>query len=342
MRNFSVYQSNKLIEASYQMPTIEQKLLRVVASTVKKGDENLQACSFNVTELGKFLKINEKNIYRELDKATSSLMSRTIKIRMDKKNWSKYSLFQFAKCSGGMLKIKINDSLRDFYVDLKEYTKYKLENILKFKSKHSFRFYELLKQYEKLEKRIIKLDELKIFLGFTNKQYKVYSDFKNRVLLPSISEINSLTDLIITFNDVKYGKKIGALEFFINKKTNISESYPNLLENYNKSEYALNIQKKIEDIIGDNVTLEKINEWVKLKKENIVNYYLENWHHFNKQNKKSVAGFFVMAVDKQINIPKEYKALNYNDKSIQQTNYEQRNYDEEDLEVYYWQPEHDL
>lgn len=66
----------------------------------------------------------------------------------------------------------------------KEFTSYKLENVVKLKSSYAIRIYELLKQYEKLQERTFLLDDLRKMLGAED-IYPAYGNFKQRVLMPA-------------------------------------------------------------------------------------------------------------------------------------------------------------
>ena len=61
-------------------------------------------------------------------------------------------------------------------------TLYRLKNITNLNSEYSLKFYEGLKQYEKIGVRIYELKELKKFLG-VEKLYDRFYDFKRRILL---------------------------------------------------------------------------------------------------------------------------------------------------------------
>ena len=61
------------------------------------------------------------------------------------------------------------------------------------------------------------MEELKQFLGVEDK-YNMYAHFKDKIIKPSIREINELTDLEVEFFEHKQGKKIVKLSFIISLK----------------------------------------------------------------------------------------------------------------------------
>lgn len=144
VNNNWVYQSNKLIEASHSFSVLEQKLIRMLASMIKKDDINFKEYKFTAIELSKILGIQQKNIYREIDKITDKLMARVIKRKNDTdKRFKKFHLIKKVEFESGILTMKIDEEVKEFYLELKQYTKYQLKNILQFKNTYSFRVYEL-------------------------------------------------------------------------------------------------------------------------------------------------------------------------------------------------------
>ena len=93
-----------------------------------------------------------------------------------------------------------------------------LQNICKLNSVYAIKLYELLKQYHKIGWRIIDIRELKYMFGI-DKGYSQYCDFKKRVILIAISEINKNTDLEIEIEEIKKGRKVSEIKFFIKNKT---------------------------------------------------------------------------------------------------------------------------
>ena len=97
------------------------------------------------------------------------------------------------------------------------FTQYQLKNILKLKSSHSIRVYELLKQYETIRKRKFEVEELKSYLGLEN-NYSTFKDFEKYVLKVAMAEINEKTDIVINYEKIRKGRRIGEIKFTIEPK----------------------------------------------------------------------------------------------------------------------------
>lgn len=249
VNNNWIYQSNKLIEASYSFTVLEQKLIRLLASMIKKDDDNFKEYEFKATDLSKILNVHQKNIYMELDKITNKLMARYIKIKNDdSQKFKKRHLIKIADFENGILTMKIDEDMKEFYLSLNWYTKYQLKNIMQFKSSYSFRLYELLKQYEKLGNRLITIDDLRSVLDIDTSQYPKYANLKQKVINVAVTEINSKTDLYINpdFEEIKTGRKVTSIKFSIRQNKT------------SKNEIAVTEEQKTETIKGQQ-TIEDID-----------------------------------------------------------------------------------
>src|SRR5699024_6386446 len=86
------------------------------------------------------------------------------------------------------------------------------------------RLYELLKKWERIGKWETTVDYLKELMGITQKSYNVYGNLKNRIIGPATEELNSKTDLKVTFKEIKKGRRVVKLAF------NIKQVRSNILE----------------------------------------------------------------------------------------------------------------
>lgn len=115
--------------------------------------------------------------------------------------------------------MKFSPVLEPYLLNLKEtYTKYRLGYVINFKSEYSFRFYELMKQYETIGERTITIEEIKDLLMIDGEKYTKYSHLKAKVIQKSIEEINKYSDIKVNLEkEEKEGKKVVGLVFSINK-----------------------------------------------------------------------------------------------------------------------------
>ncbi len=223
-----VTKSNRIIEARYRLSLLEQRFLLLMASYIQPDDTDFRYYRVKIKELFKVLGLeNNKRAYQYLKEVVQGLQTKVLIIKksIDGKDrdlrvsWVASSEY-FDK--EGIVEFEFSEKLKPYLLHLQsEFTTYQLKNVIKLKSVYSIRIYELLKQYEKLKKRVFEVDEIKRILG-VEKKYELYGDFKKNVLKVAEKELPEKTDLAFTFKEIKLGRKVHKLEFHI-MKNNLSE-----------------------------------------------------------------------------------------------------------------------
>ena len=118
-----------------------------------------------------------------------------------------------------------HDKALPLMFDFKDrYFKYELWNALRLKSPNQVRMYEILKQYEKIGKRELSVQDLRELLGIGKKEYSGrtgWSDFKKKVLDSCQQALKETTDICFTYERGKVGQggKWLSVVFYINKNT---------------------------------------------------------------------------------------------------------------------------
>jgi len=325
VNNQWVYQSNRLIEASYTLTVVEQKIVRLLASMIKKDDDDFKEYEFKTKELIKILNTSDSRFYRDIDNITDLLMQRIIKIKnIDTFEFTKYHWVDTAKYSRDVLKLKINKDLKPFYLGLDWYTKYQLRNIMQFKSTYSFRLYELFKQYEGIGHRIINIDVLRDALNINKDQYPKYANLKQKVISVAVKEINANTDLLIAYNEIKEVRKIVSVEFLIKSKNKAQSEIAAtsmVLSSFNNSNIDL-VRQVIKQGISD-LEAQRILDAANSDIEEIK----EKYAIISRLNKvDNVVGAMINDLKEDWKLPKG------KNKASAFTDYEQRKYDFDNLE----------
>lgn len=217
MKNTSlVVKSNDLVEASYKLTLVELRIVFALISTVRPDDVNFKKIKFKVADFAKLIGVKNKNIYAQIREYTTGLMSKPFFIGENLQvNWLASAEYM---PNEGAIELEFSEKLKPFLLQLKEkFTSFKLLDILSLKSAHSMRIYELLKQYEKIGYRQFTIEKLKSTMGLSD-EYPIYYDFKKRVILVAIKEINEHTDLLIDYEEIKESKKVTKIKFLISSK----------------------------------------------------------------------------------------------------------------------------
>ena len=99
------------------------------------------------------------------------------------------------------------------------FTKYEAKQVAHLTSKYATRLYELLIAWREVGKvPQLELSEFRNRLGLLDNEYTAMSDFKKRVLDPSIKQINEHTDITVTYEQHKKGRIISGFSFKFKQK----------------------------------------------------------------------------------------------------------------------------
>lgn len=216
-----VVKSNQVIEASYQLSAVEQRIVLAAISRIPKNqpitDDELYPVS--VDEL-KQLGVHEKTAYRDLKEGINRLYERSINLSIDDKSikmrWVQE--IQFLD-SQSVIGIRFSKPILPFISNLsREFTKYALSDIAGINSGYGIRIYELLVQYRQIGKREISVESLRTMLEL-GKKYPLFADFKKRVIDTAIDQINEYSPLKVTYEQKKTGRKVTHIIFSFQEKS---------------------------------------------------------------------------------------------------------------------------
>ena len=323
-----VTKHNELVQSTYKLSLQQQRILLIIASRIQPKDENFKLYQFNTKDIIDILGLSTTSgsYYSQIKTIVNDLQSKTLTIKTkDRETNLSWVITSDYFPKQGFFQVELHPKLKPYFLELKDkFTKYRLENVLRLNSSYSIRMYELLKQYEGIGIRKFAVQELKELLAIEPGKYKQYGHFKSKILLHSQEQIEKHTDLRFDFKELKTGRKITRLEFYIKTK--------------NQSKTTIELDEMSAHLLdfGINAKLvEKIIEkWP-------VDQILRNLEYTKKQvNKRHIqnpAGYFIQAVSEDYGKVDEdfdsrkMKELKQND----DINYEESKYDKsiEDYEA---------
>ena len=219
--NLVVKRNDLIQKAHHHLSLQEQKIVLFLISKIKPNDTEFTEQEFYIAEYCKFCGMDEtsgKN-YSGVKDAIGKLLSRFVWIKRD--NGSITSLRWIDKATinegSGLVQLKFDKDLKPYLLFLEErYTLYEMRYTLAMRSQYSIRLYELLKSYEFKKNVYIEIEELKRLMSAEN--HKINNNFKRRVLEIAVREINEYTDISVTYNFHKEGRRFSNVLFGIDKK----------------------------------------------------------------------------------------------------------------------------
>ncbi|MET3128232.1 plasmid replication initiation protein [Arcicella rosea] len=224
-----IRKANRLVEGKYRFDIWEMRVFTKMLMKIHRDDEDFKVYRIYLHEVIQDFELQEDgHSYKYLKQGAERLGRREIRVLMDTPD-GKMELFTHIATgvksfveekSAKYLDISFHPDMKPFLLQLQsQFLMYDVRNILKLQSSFSIRIYELLKQYETIGKRQIKIQELKEMLDVVDK-YPLYGNFKQRVIVKAQEDLEEFTDIKFTFDEVKTGRAVTALTFWITPNKN--------------------------------------------------------------------------------------------------------------------------
>lgn len=244
LQNKLVAQNNDLISSFPDMRLASMKIFEIAVGAVDTNVEHVQ----------REVSLKKNAIYNALKQTGNS---RTTHLRDVLEQLQKQALFHLLPSKetnnreiiiSPISKIEWDDS--EDYVSLsftpeiipyitklkKNFTQYKLEDVLNLNSKHAVTLYKTLimsfnkylnynkqnnvkqPQLDAWQNPTISVKEIRRMTG-TLKRYPNFAMFRKNVLDKAVEEINEKTELIVNYDKIRSGRYISDIQFHIKKKT---------------------------------------------------------------------------------------------------------------------------
>lgn len=215
--------ANDIIRGKQSMSLQTARLIRLLITQVVKEDKDLKTYSCRISDLAEFLNIPSSNLYRDIREICDGAMKSVVYIGTGnpKQPWEMFHWLSTASYDGeGTLTLRLSDQIKPYVLELEKwFTQYQLKNILEFNSYYAIRLYEIIKCASGLKGGYedtleFDLTELREYFDCENK-YKLFADFKRKVIEIAVREINEKSDIWINPIYKKSGRAITSIVFEI-------------------------------------------------------------------------------------------------------------------------------
>ena len=234
MKNELVVKDNALINASYNLEVTEQRLILLAIINARETGKGITADSkleIHAHDYASRFDVSNSGAYKALKEAVNNLFDRQFSFKEpDKKGnlgivrsrW--VSRIKYIDDSA-TLEITFAPDVVPLITRLEQhFTSYQLKQVSQLTSKYAIRLYEFLIAWREVGKvPQIEISEFRNRLGLVDSEYTAMSDFKKRVLEPSIKQINEHTDITVTYEQHKKGRLISGFSFKIKQKQQVKQ-----------------------------------------------------------------------------------------------------------------------
>ena len=297
-----VRKSNELVQNfKFSLSKTEIQIVNYIIANIKspKYDKEFNVLKFHISEFCHMLGYGTGGAdYKKVKDAIRGLAQK-------KSDWIDVGEYQTIVSwiekpkfyeKSDIVELKLDDDLKPYLLQLNGYMAANLKYYFEMNSKYSMRLYELLKSYAGFKTIKIETEELRANIDAMGSVYKNSARLR-KVLDKAILEINKFTDLLISYNVIKEGRKVAYIEFSITKKRLISEPKQketgnSRIEFFREPFETINSKWKITDqqiehivkIIRESLPYEEISLMNEPERELLIYEKLSNILSFAKAN----------------------------------------------------------
>lgn len=227
---------------SNNMTLQELRFFSIYLSKINKEDTSTRVVRFPLDDFRRIMGLSAgENIYN-FKYTVRHILQQIVEVPNENgKGYSAFQLFKKAKIEKDehdewYVEFDAHDDALPLMFEFKnKFFDYELWNALRLKSTNQVRMYEILKQYEKIGKRVLPVTELRELLGIGKNEYSGrtgWSDFKKYVLDSCQKALKENTDICYTYERGKTGAGGKWLTIIFHIKKNENYKDPLTLEEF--------------------------------------------------------------------------------------------------------------
>ena len=228
-----VVKTNRLNTATQNLSLTEVRIMQLAIVDARETGKGLsidKPLTISASRYSEAFSVSRQAAYEAILNAEKTLFERRFSFldtddRMVKSRWVQRVKYLENEASIEVILTYdvINEITRiDGYEDF--FTQYLLEQTASMKSAYSVRLYELLVQWKKAKKTpVLEIDIFREQLGVERTEYSRIYDFKKNALELAVKEINEKSDIQVSYEQEKKGRKITGFKFKVLTKDKNSD-----------------------------------------------------------------------------------------------------------------------
>ena len=239
-----VVKDNALINASYNLDLVEQRLILLAIVEARESGKGINANDPLTVHAESYMNqfgVHRNTAYQALKDACNDLFARQfsyqkINERGNIENYRSRWVSEIGYVDNeAVVKLIFAPAIVPLITRLEEhFTKYELQQVSNLSSAYAVRLYELLIAWRSTGSTpIIELSDFRQRIGVLDTEYKRMERFKTSVLELAIKQINEHTDITVKYEQHKRGRSISGFSFNFKQKKKDSTSIerdPNTLK----------------------------------------------------------------------------------------------------------------
>ena len=223
-----VVKDNALINASYNLDLVEQRLILLAIVEARESGKGINAndpLTVHAESYINHFSVHRNTAYQALKDACKDLFARQFSYQEQRPkgvaNITSRWVSQIAYIdNSATVELIFAPAIIPLVTRLEEqFTSYELKQVSGLSSAYAIRLYEVLIAWRSTGKTpIIELSDFRQKLGVLEGEYSRFNNFKVRVLDPAIKQINEHTDITVKVEQHKTGRTISGFSFKFKQK----------------------------------------------------------------------------------------------------------------------------
>jgi len=232
-----VVKDNALINASYNLDLVEQRLILLAIIEARESGKGINAQDPLTIRADSYISqfsVHRNTAYQALRDACSDLFARQFSYqRVNEKGNIEHYKSRWVSEIGyidneAVVKLIFAPAIVPLITRLEEqFTRYELQQVSNLSSAYAVRLYEILIAWRSIGRTpIFELIDFRERMGVLETEYKRMERFKTSVLELAIKQINEYTDISVEYEQHKQGRLISGFSFVFKQK-NITRAEQN-------------------------------------------------------------------------------------------------------------------
>jgi plasmid replication initiation protein len=218
-----IFKHSSIIQVSGDVSLMQRKVFNTLLMDRYKHSFSERICRVTIRDIFRYLDLQSEKNYKFIKDCVGSLVKTTVEYNILNKDktieWGVLALLAGCRIKRSVIEYEFSEMIMEKIQNPSMYARINLSLQNKFSRYASLALYELCLDYSlgktgKGRTPVIPIDVFRGLMGIG--EHKYYSDFRRlnqKIIKPTIQEINEHTDLIVTCNQIQEGRKVTALQF---------------------------------------------------------------------------------------------------------------------------------
>jgi len=167
----------------------------------------------------------DSNDYKTIKKGLINLLSTVIEWNLVDGNkldsegiWNASSIIADASIEGAICTYSYSNKMKKLLYSPEVYGRLNMVAQAKFQSSYGLALYENCIRFQNIEQTPwLEISKFRKLMGVEEGKYKIFRDFKKRVLDKAIEEVNKYSPIMVTTKFQKHGRQVTAIQFLIKR-----------------------------------------------------------------------------------------------------------------------------